>query len=342
VRLLITGGAGFIGSNFVRRILEQHPDYSIVNVDKLTYAGNLENLAGLETEERHQFVHADICDADAMGAIFERGLDGVVHFAAESHVDRSILEPHSFVQTNIHGSLTLLDLARKHRVERFVQVSTDEVYGSLGPAGSFTEETPLAPNSPYAASKAGADLLARSYFHTYGVPVAITRCSNNYGPYQFPEKLIPLLISNALADVALPIYGDGLNIRDWIHVADHCAAVDRVLHHGVPGKVYNIGARHEMTNLQIVRAILGHLRKDESLITFVKDRPGHDRRYSIDPARIESELGWKPQIAFEEGICQTIDWYRSNPSWVDHVRSGEYRSYYQRMYGERQRTLSEL
>jgi dTDP-glucose 4,6-dehydratase len=342
VRLLITGGAGFIGSNFVRQTLERHPDYSVVNVDKLTYAGNLENLAGLESETRHEFVHADICDAAAMGAVFARGLDGVVHFAAESHVDRSILEPHSFVQTNIHGTLTLLDLARKHRVARFVQVSTDEVYGSLGPAGSFTEDTPLSPNSPYAASKAGADLLARSYFQTYGVPVTVTRCSNNYGPYQFPEKLIPLLVSNALADASLPIYGDGLNVRDWIHVGDHCAAVDRVLHCGSPGQVYNIGARHELTNLEIVKTILAHLGKDDSLITFVKDRPGHDRRYSIDPSRIESELGWKPAIAFDDGIRQTIDWYRRNPSWVAHVRSGEYRSYYARMYGERQRTLSEL
>ncbi len=342
MRLLVTGGAGFIGSNFVRLMLERHPGCRIVNLDKLTYAGNLENLSGLEKEPRHQLVQADICDPQAVGRILEQGADALINFAAESHVDRSILEASEFVKTNIQGTLTLLDAARRHKVARYIQISTDEVYGSLGPTGAFSESSPLAPNSPYAASKASADLLVRSYHHTYGLPALVTRCSNNYGPYQFPEKLIPLLITNALTDRPLPIYGDGLYVRDWIHVRDHCLAIDAVLHHGKPGEVYNIGAHREMPNLEIVRLILKELDKGEDLITFVKDRPGHDRRYAIDSTKIERELGWRPVIPFERGMKETIDWYRTNPSWVEHVRSGEYLTYYQRMYQQRQRTLSEL
>jgi dTDP-glucose 4,6-dehydratase len=272
----------------------------------------------------------------------ERGVDAVVHFAAESHVDRSIMEPGQFVRTNVLGTLNLLESARRQKVQRFIQVSTDEVYGSLGESGSFTEVSPIAPNSPYAASKAGADLLARTYFHTHGFPTIVTRCSNNYGPYQFPEKLIPLLVTNALAGQPLPIYGDGLNVRDWIHVRDHCSAVDCVLRKGRPGEIYNIGARHEMPNIAIARRILSLMDKGEELITYVKDRPGHDRRYSIDPSRVEKELGWKPEHSFDAGLRETIAWYRDNPVWVEHVRSGEYMTYYERMYRQRQRTLSEL
>ena len=342
MRLLITGGAGFIGSNFIRHILSHHAGYHVLDLDKLTYAGNLENLAGLENHPRHRFIHGDICDADTVGEAMRGGLDAVVHFAAESHVDRSILEPTAFVRTNLLGTLSLLEAARKHRVRRFIQVSTDEVYGSLGPAGAFTEETPLAPNSPYAASKAGADLLARSFWHTHKFPVAITRCSNNYGPYQFPEKLIPLLVTNAMSRLPLPIYGDGLYVRDWIHVRDHCEAIDRVLHHGKEGEVYNIGARQEMPNLEIARRILEAFELPESMLTSVKDRPGHDRRYAIDPSKIERDLGWKPKISFEEGLRETIEWYRSNSAWVEHVRSGAYLTYYDQMYLQRQQTLSEL
>ncbi|MBZ5494774.1 MAG: dTDP-glucose 4,6-dehydratase [Acidobacteriia bacterium] len=342
MRLLVTGGAGFIGSNFVRSILARYPGYRILVLDKLTYAGNLENLAGLEADPRYQFHQGDVCDQEPLGSILGSGVDAVVNFAAESHVDRSILDASEFARTNIVGTLNLLQASRKAGVKRFLQISTDEVYGSLGPAGAFTETTPLAPNSPYAASKASADLLARSYHCTYGFPCLITRCSNNYGPYQFPEKLIPLLVTNAVAGIALPIYGDGLYTRDWIHVHDHCMALDRVLHHGRPGEVYNIGARQEKTNLEITRLILQTLGKDESLITFVADRPGHDRRYAIDSSKIERELGWKPEIPFESGMGRTIDWYLQNPIWVEHVRSGAYRTYYERMYQDRKRTLAEL
>ncbi len=342
LRILVTGGAGFIGSNYVRFVLERHPDHGIVVLDKLTYAGNLENLSGLESDTRFKFVQGDICDPEPLGAILKSGVDAVVNFAAESHVDRSILDASEFVRTNISGTLNLLQASRKAGVTRFLQISTDEVYGSLGSGGLFTETTSLAPNSPYAASKASADLLARSYHRTYGFPCLISRCSNNYGPYQFPEKLIPLLVTNALADKELPIYGDGLYTRDWIHVRDHCAALDIVLHDGRPGEVYNIGARQEKTNLEIVRFILQALGKGASLITFVADRPGHDRRYAIDPSKMERELGWKPGIPFEDGMRQTIDWYLQNPSWVDHVRSGAYRTYYDRMYRDRKRTLDEL
>ena len=342
MRLLVTGGAGFIGSNFVRYVLSRYADYEVLNLDKLTYAGNLENLEGLENHPRHTFFHGDICDPDLVGDVLKRGVDAVVNFAAESHVDRSILDASDFARTNVVGTLNLLDLSRKNRIPRFLQISTDEVYGSLGPTGAFSESSPIAPNSPYAATKAAADLLVRSYHHTYGFPAIITRCSNNYGPYQFPEKLMPLLITNALAGLSLPLYGDGLYVRDWIHVQDHCAAVDRILHHGKSGEVYNIGARQEMANLEIARLILKSLGKPESLITLVKDRPGHDRRYAIDPSKLKQALGWKPRISFHMGLQETIDWYRHNAAWVEHVRSGAYLSYYDRMYGQRQKTLSEL
>ncbi|MBP1594687.1 MAG: dTDP-glucose 4,6-dehydratase [Acidobacteria bacterium] len=342
MRLLVTGGAGFIGSNFVRAVVSLHPDYHICVLDKLTYAGNLENLAGLETSPRFRFIQGDICDPETVGEILKRGVDAVVNFAAESHVDRSILDASEFARTNITGTLNLLQGSRRAGVGRFLQISTDEVYGSLGPTGAFTEATPLAPNSPYAASKAAADLLVRSYHQTYGFPCLITRCSNNYGPYQFPEKLLPLLITNATAGVALPIYGDGLYTRDWIHVADHCAALDRALHLGRPGEIYNIGARQEKTNLEIARLVLRILGKDENLITFVADRPGHDRRYAIDPAKMETKLDWKPQIPFETGLRGTVEWYLRNPAWVENVRSGAYQTYYERMYQNRSRTLAEL
>jgi dTDP-glucose 4,6-dehydratase len=341
MRILITGGAGFIGSNFVRYMLDRHPDYRVLNLDKLTYAGNLENLSGLENDPRHEFIQGDICDAAAVGRILAGGVDAVVNFAAESHVDRSILQSSEFIRTNIMGTHTLLEVCRKNKTGRFVQVSTDEVYGSLGSAGAFTELSAIQPNSPYAASKASADLLVRSYHRTHGFPAIITRCSNNYGPYQFPEKLIPLLISNALSGIPLPIYGDGLNVRDWIHVRDHCAAIDAVLHQGEPGEVYNIGSRQELPNLEVARRILRLLKKDESLLTFVEDRPGHDRRYAIDPSRLEKRLNWHAQIPFEAGLEETIDWYCRNTVWVEHVRSGEYLTYYDRMYRQRRQTLSE-
>ncbi|CAM3335226.1 MULTISPECIES: dTDP-glucose 4,6-dehydratase [Saccharibacillus] len=335
MKLLITGGAGFIGSNFVLYMLQQHPEYEIVNVDALTYAGNLENLKAIEKNPKHTFVKADICDAAKMDELIGQGVDIVVNFAAESHVDRSILEPDVFVKTNVLGTQVLLDAAKKHNVTKFVQVSTDEVYGTLGETGLFTEETPLTPNSPYSASKAGGDLLVRAYHETFGLPVNITRCSNNYGPYQFPEKLIPLIISKALNDQPLPVYGDGLNIRDWLYVEDHCSAIDLVIHEGVNGEVYNIGGNNERTNLHIIRTILEQLGKPESLITYVQDRPGHDRRYGIDPAKITNELGWKPKHNFETGIRETIAWYLDNQEWWTRIQSGEYEQYYAQQYGER-------
>jgi dTDP-glucose 4,6-dehydratase len=341
LKLLITGGAGFIGSNFVRYLLERYPDYRIFNLDKLTYAGNLENLSGLEQDPRHEFIHGDIGDPNCVGEILHKGVDAVINFAAESHVDRSILHASEFVQTNIAGTLNLLELSRKNKMGRFIQISTDEVYGSLGNSGAFSELSPIEPNSPYAASKASADLLVRSYCHTHGFPGLITRCSNNYGPYQFPEKLIPLLISNAMADIPLPIYGDGLYVRDWIHVRDHCAAIDAVLHRGKVGEVYNVGARQELPNLEVVRLILKALNKDESLIRYVEDRPGHDRRYAIDSTKMETQLNWHPQIVFKTGLQETIEWYQRNAAWVEHVRSGAYLNYYNQMYGQRRQTLSE-
>lgn len=341
MKLLITGGAGFIGSNFVRFVLDHHPDCRVLNLDKLTYAGNLENLSGLEHDSRHEFIQGDICDAGLVEKILNKGVEAVVNFAAESHVDRSILHSSEFVRTNVIGTLNLIELSRKNKIGRFVQISTDEVYGSLGSAGAFSELSPIAPNSPYAASKASADLLIRSYHRTHGFPAIITRCSNNYGPYQFPEKLIPLFISNALAGMPLPIYGDGLYVRDWIHVRDHCKAVDAVLRHGRAGETYNIGARQEVTNLDVARRILKSLKKDESLITHVEDRPGHDRRYAIDSSKLERELSWQPEVQFDVGLEDTIEWYGRNSAWIEHVRSGAYLTYYDRMYGQRHRTLSE-
>ncbi|MFC7679249.1 dTDP-glucose 4,6-dehydratase [Paenibacillus sp. GCM10028914] len=335
MKLLVTGGAGFIGSNFVLYMMHQHPDYQIINMDALTYAGNLENLQSVENESNYTFIKADISDKVAVDQIFKEGIDVVVNFAAESHVDRSILEPEIFVNTNVLGSQVLLDAAKKYGVTKFVQVSTDEVYGSLGETGLFTETTPLAPNSPYSASKAGGDLLVRAYHETFGLPVNITRCSNNYGPYQFPEKLIPLMISRALNDEALPIYGDGLNIRDWLYVEDHCSAIDLVIHQGRNGEVYNIGGNNERTNIHIVKTILEQLGKPESLMTFVEDRLGHDRRYGIDPTKITEELGWKPKHNFETGIQETIEWYLNNKEWWTRIQSGAYREYVTTQYGDR-------
>jgi dTDP-glucose 4,6-dehydratase len=314
--------------------LEKYP-YQLINLDKLTYAGNLENLAGVQDDPRYTFVRGDIADESCVREIFSRKIDAVVNFAAESHVDRSIEDAGAFIRTNVEGTRVLLEAARHSGVERFVQVSTDEVYGSLGPEGYFTEDSPLNPSSPYSASKAAADLLVLAYRRTYGLPVIVTRCSNNYGPYQFPEKLIPLMITNALEDRPLPVYGDGLNVRDWIHVRDHCAALDLVLHRGEPGRIYNIGGGNEKTNLEIVRLILSALGKPESLITFVADRPGHDRRYAIDCARLRRELGWRPAVTFERGLRETVAWYRENRNWWEKIKSGEYREYYARMYGER-------
>lgn len=335
MKLLVTGGAGFIGSNFVLYMLKKHPDYQIVNVDALTYAGNLENLKSIENNPNHVFVKADIRDAAKMDELMGQGIDVVVNFAAESHVDRSIMEPDVFVKTNVLGTQVLLDAAQKHNISKFVQVSTDEVYGTLGDTGLFSETTPLAPNSPYSASKAGGDLLVRAYHETFGLPVNITRCSNNYGPYQFPEKLIPLMISKALADEQLPIYGDGLNIRDWLYVEDHCSAIDLVIHKGRNGEVYNIGGNNERTNLHIVKTILEQLDKSESLMTYVQDRPGHDRRYGIDPTKTMTELGWKPAHSFETGIQETIKWYLDNKEWWTRIQSGAYQDYYAKQYGTR-------
>lgn len=335
MKLLVTGGAGFIGSNFVLYMLKQYPDYQIINVDALTYAGNLENLKSIEGNPNHTFVKADITDSKTIDELVGQAVDVVVNFAAESHVDRSILEPDIFVKTNVLGTQVLLDAARKYNIKKFVQVSTDEVYGSLGETGLFSETTPLAPNSPYSASKAGGDLLVRAYHETFGLPVNITRCSNNYGPYQFPEKLIPLIISRALNDESLPVYGDGLNIRDWLYVEDHCSAIDLVIHQGKLGEVYNIGGNNERTNVHIVKTILNELGKPESLITYVTDRPGHDRRYGIDPTKIMNELGWKPKHNFETGIKETIQWYLSNKEWWTRIQSGAYRDYITQQYGSR-------
>lgn len=331
-RILVTGGAGFIGSNFIRYMLERH-SYSIINLDALTYCGNLENLRDVEDHPRYTFIRGSITDRELVNRII-RDVDAVINFAAESHVDRSIQDPEIFIKTNVLGTQTLLEASRREGIERFIQISTDEVYGSAE-TGYFTEETPLAPNSPYSASKAAADLMVRAYHRTYGLPVNITRCSNNYGPYQFPEKLIPLMITNALEDRPLPVYGDGMNVRDWLHVEDHCSAIDLVLHHGRDGEVYNIGGNNERRNIDIVKLILRELEKDESLIRFVEDRPGHDRRYAIDATRIRNELGWKPRYSFREGIRETINWYIRNRKWWENIKSGEYLRYYERMYGHR-------
>lgn len=335
MKILVTGGAGFIGSNFILYMMRQHPQDEIINLDALTYAGNLENLKSVENEPNYTFVLGDIADKGKVDEVFKRGIDIVVNFAAESHVDRSILEPEAFVNANVLGTQVLLDAARRYGVTKFVQVSTDEVYGSLGETGLFSETTPLAPNSPYSASKAGGDLLVRAYHETFGLPVNITRCSNNYGPYQFPEKLIPLMISRALHDESLPIYGDGLNIRDWLYVEDHCSAIDLVIRQGRIGEVYNIGGNNERTNIHIVQTILKELGKPESLIRYVEDRPGHDRRYGIDPTKITEELGWKPKHNFETGIKETIQWYLNHKEWWNRIQSGAYRDYMAKQYSGR-------
>jgi dTDP-glucose 4,6-dehydratase len=338
MKILVTGGCGFIGSNFVRYLLKTYPDYSVINVDKLTYAGNLENLSDLSNAPRYHFIRGDIADAAQMEELIGKGVDAIINFAAESHVDRSIEDPTAFMKTNVFGTFILLEAVRKVFSKQkvvFLHISTDEVYGSLGKSGAFTEETPLAPNSPYSASKAAADMMVRAYHHTYGLPTLITRCSNNYGPYQFPEKLIPLMISNAMEEKELPIYGDGLNVRDWIYVEDHCRALDHVLHHGREGEVYNVGGNSERTNLSVARTILDLLGRPHSLIRFVKDRPGHDRRYAIDFSKIEKDLGWRPALSFEEGIRLTIAWYQNCRSWWKKIKTGEYLNYYKRMYENR-------
>jgi len=346
VKLLVTGGAGFIGSNFIRFFLQTHPESEVVNLDLLTYAGNLENLAGLEEEAqgRYSFIQGDIAETEAVDKVMARGITHVMNFAAESHVDRSIVSAGPFIRTNVLGAQVLLDTARAAGVKCFLQVSTDEVYGQLGPNGPpFTEENPLAPRSPYSASKASADLLALAAFETYGFPVIITRCSNNYGPYQFPEKVLPLMITNALEGKPLPVYGDGQNVRDWIHVSDHCRALDKVLLQGRPGRIYNIGGGAERANIGLIKTVLAELaqitgcpvREYQDLITFVQDRPGHDRRYAIDDSRIRTELGFKPSVTLNKGLAQTVAWYLANRGWWERVKSGAYQQYYEEMYGGR-------
>lgn len=339
MKILVTGGAGFIGGNFVHHMVNKYPDYPIVNLDLLTYAGNLETLKPVEDKPNYKFVKGDIADEPFIMDLFEREhFDVVVNFAAESHVDRSITDPGIFVQTNVMGTRVLLDASKKYGVKRYHQVSTDEVYGDLPldrPDLFFTEETPIHTSSPYSSSKASADLFVLAYYRTYGLPVTISRCSNNYGPYHFPEKLIPLIISRALADQELPVYGKGENVRDWLHVCDHCEAIDLIIHNGRVGEVYNVGGHNERTNLEVVKTILKALKKPESLIRFVTDRPGHDMRYAIDPTKLETELGWKPKYNFDTGIEQTIEWYLANREWWEHIISGEYANYFNKMYGER-------
>ncbi len=339
MNIIVTGGAGFIGSNFLFYMTEKYPDYRFICVDKLTYAGNLSTLEPLMKKENFCFSKTDICDRDAIYSLFEEEKpDIVVNFAAESHVDRSIENPEVFLQTNILGTAVLMDACRKYGITRYHQVSTDEVYGDLPldrPDLFFTETTPIHTSSPYSSSKASADLLVQAYNRTYGLPVTISRCSNNYGPYHFPEKLIPLMIANALADKPLPVYGEGLNVRDWLYVEDHCKAIDLIIHNGRVGEVYNIGGHNEMRNIDIVKLICKELGKPESLITHVTDRKGHDMRYAIDPTKIHSELGWLPETKFEDGIKKTIKWYLENKPWWENIISGEYQDYYQKMYGNR-------
>lgn len=339
MKIIVTGGAGFIGGNFVHYMLKEHPEYQIICLDKLTYAGNMETLEPVMDNPSFTFVKADIADRDAVYALFEKEKpDVVVNFAAESHVDRSITDPGIFLQTNIIGTGVLLDACRIYGIKRYHQVSTDEVYGDLPldrPDLFFTEETPLHTSSPYSASKASADLLVMAYHRTYGLPTTISRCSNNYGPYHFPEKLIPLMIANALNDKPLPVYGKGENVRDWLYVEDHCRAIDMIIHKGRVGEVYNIGGHNERTNLQVVKTVLKELGKSEDLITYVTDRPGHDRRYAIDPAKIHAELGWEPLTLFDEGIKKTVKWYLENREWWEHIISGDYQQYYEKMYKNR-------
>lgn len=346
MNILITGGAGFIGSNFIKHMLNKY-DYFIINLDSLTYAGNLENLKEITDNPNYKFIRADIKDREKIDEVFAYyDITNVVNFAAESHVDRSIVEPEIFLTTNIIGTQVLLDAAKKYwKVSddkyckeyksgvKFLQVSTDEVYGALGTTGMFVETMPLLPNSPYSASKASADMIVRAYHETFGLPVNITRCSNNYGPYQFPEKLIPLMINNCMNDKELPVYGDGMQVRDWLHVSDHCSAIDTVLHNGLNGEVYNIGGNNEKANIEIVKLIISSLGKSEDLIKYVKDRPGHDRRYAIDNTKITSQLGWAPVYNFEDGMKETIEWYLNNTDWIQNVISGDYKTYYEKMYG---------
>ncbi len=345
--MLVTGGAGFIGSNFVKLMLNKYPDYKIINIDALTYAGNLENLKDIDGNSNYEFIKADIRDREKIEELFRNNeITSIVNFAAESHVDRSIEEPEVFLTTNIIGTQTLLDVAKKHwkinpkdkyckeykEGVKFLQVSTDEVYGALGKEGMFVETMPLMPNSPYSASKASADMVVRAYNETFGMPVNITRCSNNYGAYQFPEKLIPLIINNCLKEKDLPVYGDGMQIRDWLHVSDHCSAIDAVLHTGEVGEVYNIGGNNEKANIEIVKLIIEKLGKSDNLIKYVKDRPGHDRRYAIDNTKITTQLGWEPVYTFEQGMKETIEWYLNNTEWIENIISGDYTNYYDQMY----------
>ena len=335
MNILVTGGAGFIGSNFIHYIVKRHTDWQVVNLDKLTYAGNLENLKGLEELPSYQFIKGDITDRSQISAELSKGIDIVINFAAESHVDRSILDSSPFIDTNIKGTQVLLEGIKQNKVQKYIQVSTDEVYGSLE-KGKATETSALLPNSPYAASKTSADLLCRAYWKTYGLPVVITRCSNNYGPYQFPEKLIPLVITNALEGKDIPVYGDGKNIREWIHVEDHCKALETVMQSGKAGEIYNVGSNAAKTNLDLVKFILKVLGKSESLIKYVTDRPGHDRRYALDTGKLKRELGWQPGISFEKGMTDTVQWYVNNKTWWQRIKSGEYLEYYKRMYGKRE------
>ena len=336
-KILVTGGAGFIGSNFIHYMINKYTDYEIVNLDLLTYAGNLENLRDIENKSNYKFIKGDIANREFIFDLFEKEkFDIVINFAAESHVDRSVKDPGIFIQTNIVGTQVLLDASKEFKVERYHQVSTDEVYGDLPIDRKdlfFTEDTKLNPSSPYSASKASADFLVKSYYRTYNLPITISRCSNNYGPYHFPEKLIPLMISRALNNQSLPVYGNGENIRDWLHVEDHCSAIDLIIHKGKIGEVYNIGGHNERTNLEVVKTILKTLNKSEDLISFVKDRPGHDLRYAIDPTKLERELGWKAKYNFDSGIIKTIDWYLHNESWWQNILSGEYKEYYNKQYG---------
>lgn len=341
MRIVVTGGAGFIGSNFIRIYLQDHPGDSVLNFDKLTYAGNLDNLAGLEDAKGYEFLRGDVSDVQAVEQALA-GADAVVHFAAETHVDRSITSAREFVQTNALGTLTLLDAARRHGIQRFLHVSTDEVYGSMAPGKAAREDWALEPNSPYAASKAASDLLVRSYWRTHKFPAIVTRCSNNYGPCQFPEKLIPLMVTNALEDKKLPVYGDGLNERDWIFVGDHCRALDCVLHSGRPGEVYNIGVGRPHSNLEIIKRLLALLGKSEDLIEYVADRPGHDRRYALDISKISSELGWEPSVSLDAGLRETVSWYLTHKEWVSKTKSGEYKTYYEKHYMHRRETLARL
>ncbi|MCX7964742.1 MAG: dTDP-glucose 4,6-dehydratase [Candidatus Sumerlaea chitinivorans] len=338
MKLLVTGGCGFIGTNFIRAHLAEYPEDTIVNLDALTYAGNPENLRDLEGRPNYHFVHGDIADVQLVDRLFaEHKFDVVINFAAESHVDRSIENPQVFLRTNVLGTQALVDAARRYGVERYIQISTDEVYGSLGPEGAFKETTPLAPRSPYSASKAAADQLVLAYYHTYCTPVLITRCSNNYGPYQYPEKLLPLSIINLLHDREVPVYGDGMQRREWLHVSDHCRAIELVLRHGRIGEVYNIGGVNERPNLEVLHLLLEIMGKPRSLLCHVEDRPGHDRRYAIDSTKIRTELGWQPQVNFEDGLRSTVQWYLDHRDWWERILSGEFRAYYEKMYGSRKR-----